>query len=1158
MPAHPPQGAAWALRGARWLLDALGQWIAEDGLTQQVMRDLGIVDPPTDADLKARKAAFESQLKDLTADIDEQNAAIVEGAVIDDQVFELLMAGAKFQEPLKQLLGAQGMDAGKFGDVMYAMLGLAAGAHMRNNAPIIYAINRLLMLGYEHIEDAPRFDPFRIYDRLTGRASLAGGGYDKREWIAGLGAVAFAALPSIPKIGGWFTKGNDPSDEADDIPDNHRRKEGEVWLDGFSTFKMGWEADPATDDGHNAVNDLLQRTLSIGMHGALRKEGSEDAIEVAIEGTMVALEEADGGPGVLCRFGTDLSGTLELPKGEDKTVKRTLEVKNLNFAEAWWQILFDKGESFEAGGSAPDASLSFVHEGTEDVPALRIGNAGESRFDIRAFSYGMEIVRDRVPMFLEIEGGKIVIEPGKLCGEGLANFFKAIGGAKVEGKVDGKLSLSVKEGLAFSGGAGLKARLLSNVGISAFRLDYLDAELGFKDKAYKLGLAAAGRCKLGPFSASLERFGFDYEVEPGHRGRIHPVPPRGIGLRIDGGALKGGGFLLLDYERGEFAGALELNALGFSLKALVIVTTKAPGVDFALLALVYMRWPGGLELGLRFTLNAVGGMIGINHRFDRERLIEALPSGALDDILFPADPVGDAPRIIASLRNICPIEKGAWTLGLMAELGWGSDYICSLKVGIIIPLDSFNRIDVLASISVICFKHLPRLTRMQLIVDSAGYIIFKPFSLGFDAMLRDSSIGPIKIHGQFVMRLETAGGTRFLISAGGFHPEFKEIPQGVPARIDRLGASYDVAVFKVEAKAYFALAAGTVQFGAELSVRYKLGPLAFRGMFGVDALIHLDPFEFEAAAAASVALEFKGHELFGVHIRMTVWGPDRWRLKGRGEFSILFWDESFDFDKSWGDDVSTNTQALKLSSHVKEDLQNPANWSLEVPSGSAGWVTLTAAAQSDGSSGTLAHPLSSLVYRQRRIPFETDLDHVGSAPIEGDKRFAAPVITATGVSAAFASAPVLDPFMIGEYVAMSDEERLTRPGFETLTAGVRAGSDDYQLGPSVDRALDFELIYIPERIKKYHHPLELGTRLGSVLSREAAGRSAARLPARMAKAAPSVTLSRPQWAAIDPNTGTRVTAGAAPEGAGGMAVTDAARLAARHGATLVEAFEVAA
>jgi hypothetical protein len=285
---------------------------------------------------------------------------------------------------------------------------------------------------------------------------------------------------------------------------------------------------------------------------------------------------------------------------------------------------------------------------------------------------------------------------------------------------------------------------------------------------------------------------------------------------------------------------------------------------------------------LRFTLNAVGGMIGINRGFDYQALVAGLPSGALDALLFPEDPVTDAPRILAALGSICPVRPGAYTLALVAELGWGSDYICTLRLGIVLPLDDMRRIYLIGQLRIDCFRHLPEGIRLQLICDALGEVGFDPFSLRVDGRLRDSRFGPIGIEGQLVMLLTTGADPRFLIAAGGFHPNFKSIPAGLPATIDRLAVTYEVGRLKAWFKGYFAVAAGTLQFGAEMGCLYKAGSLGFTGNLAIDALIHLDPFQFEAEGRFNVAVEYRGHELFGVHVKATLWGPELRTAPRRG------------------------------------------------------------------------------------------------------------------------------------------------------------------------------------------------------------------------------------------------------------------------------------
>ena len=54
-------------------------------------------------------------------------------------------------------------------------------------------------------------------------------------------------------------------------------------------------------------------------------------------------------------------------------------------------------------------------------------------------------------------------------------------------------------------------------------------------------------------------------------------PPRGAGLSIDAGVVKGGGYLYFDPDKGEYAGVAELSIAEIvSVKAIGLITTKMP------------------------------------------------------------------------------------------------------------------------------------------------------------------------------------------------------------------------------------------------------------------------------------------------------------------------------------------------------------------------------------------------------------------------------------------------------------------------------------------------------------------------------------------------------------------------------------------------------
>src|SRR5207342_2524137 len=129
------------------------------------------------------------------------------------------------------------------------------------------------------------------------------------------------------------------------------------------------------------------------------------------------------------------------------------------------------------------------------------------------------------------------------------------------------------------------------------------------------------------------------------KGNLGPVnleigfkPPNGVGLSLDAGVVKGGGFLLLDYEKGEYAGALELDFQGlFGFTAIGIINTKFPdgSEGFSLLLLINVTFATPIALGFNFYLAGVGGLIGLNRTVSTLSLQKGVQDGSVDNILFP-------------------------------------------------------------------------------------------------------------------------------------------------------------------------------------------------------------------------------------------------------------------------------------------------------------------------------------------------------------------------------------------------------------------------------------------------------------------------------------------------------------------------------------------
>ena len=58
-----------------------------------------------------------------------------------------------------------------------------------------------------------------------------------------------------------------------------------------------------------------------------------------------------------------------------------------------------------------------------------------------------------------------------------------------------------------------------------------------------------------------------------------------------------------------------------------------------------------IQLGFGFTLNGVGGMVGINRAIDTTALANLVRAGQSEELLFPKNVVADAPTIVRDLTS---------------------------------------------------------------------------------------------------------------------------------------------------------------------------------------------------------------------------------------------------------------------------------------------------------------------------------------------------------------------------------------------------------------------------------------------------------------------------------------------------------------------------
>ena len=140
-------------------------------------------------------------------------------------------------------------------------------------------------------------------------------------------------------------------------------------------------------------------------------------------------------------------------------------------------------------------------------------------------------------------------------------------------------------GIYFTGSGGLEVQVPTHIELGPVEIQAVTMRIGMEGARFPTDLTADIKAALGPLTAVVERIG-----AAGHR-----CLPRGTAAisarrtsrflqaahgrrpRLDAGVVKGGGYLFIDPDRGEYAGALELVFAEFlAVRAIGLITTRNP------------------------------------------------------------------------------------------------------------------------------------------------------------------------------------------------------------------------------------------------------------------------------------------------------------------------------------------------------------------------------------------------------------------------------------------------------------------------------------------------------------------------------------------------------------------------------------------------------
>lgn len=593
------------------------------------------------------------------------------------------------------------------------------------------------------------------------------------------------------------------------------------------------------------------------------------------------------------------------------------------------------------------------------------------------------------------------------------------------------VGFDTSNGLTLSGSAGKRVVLPAYTQAGPLELNEIVLELPAGDT---IDVGSTIDADLGVIKATVDGSGVRLRIDPGAVAvGDNPLsaeikPPTGIGLDVDAGIIRGGGFL--GVRSGGYGGALQLRLGPVEVTAVGLLTLEP---DLALVIVMSVRFTPAIDLSFGFTLNAIGGLLGIEHRMDTDALRAQLPTGGLDRILFPDDVVAAAPRILDTLAAIFPVSSGSIVIGPMVEIGWGRPVsFLTAQVGVLISLPD-PRIVIIGRVRIAL--PAPELPIVDLRATVYGEITSE--YLLVRVSLRGSRIATFTVTGDIGFLIQWGGSPQFAISAGGFHPRYT--PPKQLADMQRLSMDLSPpAILELRAESYFALTSNSVQLGSRVEMGADLGVASISGHFAFDALVVWSPhFMFMIDLGIGITVRALGVTLCGVSVQLHLEGPAPWRAEGHAEVEILWWTIGVDVGPfTWGDDDNPPP----LPAHPRELVhaalhRNPGAWQALTPPDADRVAKLAAATPSD--TDVTVHPMGMFDVRQHAVPLETDLARVGANPVPpAEKRVHLGQPTADGMPVGPLS-EVRAEFSAGAFLDLTDDQKLSRPSFEPMPAGVR-------------------------------------------------------------------------------------------------------------------------
>ena len=659
------------------------------------------------------------------------------------------------------------------------------------------------------------------------------------------------------------------------------------------------------------------------------------------------------------------------------------------------------------------------------------------------------------------------------------------------------IGFSNQRGLYFTGASNFKVNIPLHLTLGPIEIEYLQIELGFNNNALPLILTTGFSAVLGPLSVAVDDIGVKatFTTVADRSGNFGPLDvgfgfkfPDGLGFSIDAGAVAGGGFVLFAEEKGEYAGFLDISiAEIIQVKFIAILDTKLPdgSKGYSLLFIIFMEVPP-IQLGFGFTLNGVGGVAGVNRTMSPDGLQAGVHNHTLDYVINPPRTIAEAPKVINAVSSFFPPAQGRYLFGPILEVGWETFVL--LTVGVILEVPDPIKLAILGIFDIaLPTIEEPDVALVKIHIDVLGIIDFGAKKLSVDGSMYDSSLLEFPLLGDFALRSSWGPTQSSLFSFGGFNPHFNTDGLNVPQlhRLSIVISDGDNPV--ISANAYLALTSNTIQFGANVEATAHAGSFAVHGYLGFDLLVIVQrpTISFEFDFAASFDVSYKGHSLAGINVTGQLTGTTPWHLHGDASFHILCFSVSKSVDLTWGDTIAPAIPAVAVLPDLLPPFADPQNWNAVLPDGTTQAATLST--PKADNKAIIVHPMGILMVREKVVPLDlTIAQYKNGTPSDGTYfSIGDVVINGTSVS----KTPYQDYFAAGQFLNLSDADKLSRSSFEPFDAGAQISSANTCAGAESVRDVSYNEFYIYDCVSPVRPPMRYVMPAGvfQALSHQSAG-----------------------------------------------------------------------